>query len=80
MRGPNGPRDVSAAKLAAAEAAHRAARTALQLHGAIGYTAEHELHRYLTKAAALRQSWGTPAWHRQRIRQSLDPDTPIGTN
>ncbi len=33
-------RDVSAAKVACADAAYRAARAALQVHGAIGYTAE----------------------------------------
>lgn len=78
---PHGGRDASAAKVAAADAAHLAARVALQVHGAIGYTAEHDLHRYLTKATALRQSWGTPAWHRRRIATSLatDPDTPIGS-
>ncbi|RRO17575.1 acyl-CoA dehydrogenase [Saccharopolyspora rhizosphaerae] len=74
-------RDASAAKLAAGEAAHLTARTALQVHGAIGYTAEHDLHRFLTKTAALRQSWGTPAWHRRRIAAALstDPETPIGS-
>lgn len=59
--------DVSAAKVAASEAADLAARRALQVLGAIGYTAEHDLSLYLTKARALRTSWGTPAWHRQRI-------------
>lgn len=52
--------DVAAAKVTACEAAYRTARTALQLHGAIGYTAEYDLHLWLTKARALRTAWGTP--------------------
>ncbi len=54
------PADVAAAKVAAGEAAYAAARTALQLHGAIGYTAEYDLSLWLTKARALRTAWGTP--------------------
>ena len=54
------PADVAAAKVAACEAAYRTARTALQLHGAIGYTAEYDLSLWLTKARALRTAWGTP--------------------
>ncbi|MER7012852.1 acyl-CoA dehydrogenase family protein [Saccharopolyspora sp. NPDC000359] len=78
--GPRGSRDASAAKIAAGEAARTAARTALQVHGAIGYTAEHDLHLWLTKATALRTAWGTPAWHRARVATALATDaTPIGT-
>jgi alkylation response protein AidB-like acyl-CoA dehydrogenase len=54
-------RDVSAAKVAAADAAYRAARTSLQVHGAIGYTAEYDLSLWLTKARALRTAWGAPS-------------------
>ncbi|MBK6016221.1 acyl-CoA dehydrogenase family protein [Streptomyces sp. MBT53] len=54
------PADVAAAKVTACEAAYRTARTALQLHGAIGYTAEYDLSLWLTKARALRASWGDP--------------------
>ncbi|MFJ9904932.1 acyl-CoA dehydrogenase family protein [Streptomyces sp. NPDC101152] len=54
------PADVAAAKVTACEAAYRTARTALQLHGAIGYTAEYDLSLWLTKARALRTAWGTP--------------------
>jgi alkylation response protein AidB-like acyl-CoA dehydrogenase len=54
------PADVAAAKVAACEAAYRAARTALQSHGAIGYTAEYDLSLWLAKARALRTAWGTP--------------------
>ncbi|MFF4584570.1 acyl-CoA dehydrogenase family protein [Streptomyces sp. NPDC001388] len=55
------PADVAAAKVSACEAAYTTARTALQLHGAIGYTAEHDLSLWLAKARALRTAWGTPA-------------------
>lgn len=63
--------DVSAAKVAASDAADLAAQRCLQALGAIGYTAEHDLSLYLTKARALRSAWGTPAWHRQRILEDL---------
>lgn len=52
--------DVAAAKVTACEAAYRTARTALQLHGAIGYTAEYDLSLWLTRARALRTAWGGP--------------------
>lgn len=58
---------VSAAKVAAGEAAHRAARTALQVHGAIGYTREYDLSLWLLRVRGLISTWGTPAWHRSRI-------------
>ncbi|MFE2536096.1 acyl-CoA dehydrogenase family protein [Streptomyces sp. NPDC059371] len=55
------PAEVAAAKVAACEAAYTTARAALQLHGAIGYTAEYDLSLWFTKARALRSAWGTPA-------------------
>jgi alkylation response protein AidB-like acyl-CoA dehydrogenase len=64
-------RDVSAAKVACSEAAYRASRTALQVHGAIGYTAEYDLSLWLTKIRALVSSWGTPAHHRAQVWDSL---------
>ncbi|WP_410593039.1 acyl-CoA dehydrogenase family protein [Amycolatopsis sp. lyj-23] len=60
-------RDVSAAKAMAADAALLAARTALQVHGAIGYTAEHDLGLRLTKVRALAGAWGTGSFHRARV-------------
>lgn len=66
-------RDVSAAKVAAGDAAYRAARTALQVHGAIGYTAEHDLGLWLLKTRALVGAWGTPGMHRARVLSSLAP-------
>ena len=64
-------RDVSAAKVACADAASLAARTALQVHGAIGYTAEHDLSLWLTKVRALVPAWGSQAEHRARVVAAL---------
>lgn len=64
-------RDVSAARVACADAAYLAARTGLQVHGAIGYTAEHDLGLWLTKVRALRSAWGTQAFHRARVLDAL---------
>ena len=61
----------SAAKVAAGDAAYRAARTGLQVHGAIGYTAEFDLSLWLTKIRALVTAWGTPAVHRARLLERL---------
>ncbi|MCB5167796.1 acyl-CoA dehydrogenase family protein [Streptomyces bambusae] len=56
-----GAAEVAAAKLSAGEAVYRTARTALQLHGAIGYTDELDLSLWLRKARPLRDAWGTPS-------------------
>ncbi|MBO3737882.1 acyl-CoA dehydrogenase family protein [Actinoplanes flavus] len=65
------PLDVSAAKVACGEAARRAARVALQVHGAVGYTREHGLWRWLGLVRVLDLAWGTPSWHRARILTGL---------
>jgi alkylation response protein AidB-like acyl-CoA dehydrogenase len=62
---------VSAAKVAAADAAYRAARTGLQVHGAIGYTAEFDLSLWLGRIRALVTAWGTPAYHRARVLDAI---------
>ncbi|MBF9070447.1 acyl-CoA dehydrogenase family protein [Streptacidiphilus fuscans] len=55
------PVDIAMAKVAAGEAGYTAARTALQLHGAIGYTEELDLSLGLRKSRPLRDAWGAPA-------------------
>jgi alkylation response protein AidB-like acyl-CoA dehydrogenase len=67
------PADVAAAKVAACEAAYATARTALQSHGAIGYTCEYDLSLWLTKARALRTAWGTPQECRAAVLDGLRP-------
>jgi alkylation response protein AidB-like acyl-CoA dehydrogenase len=64
-------RDVSAAKVACAQAASLASRVALQVHGAIGYTGEHDVSLYLTQVLALAPSWGSQPEHRRRVLAAL---------
>ena len=69
--GTTAARDVSAAKVACTAAAQRAARAALQVHGAIGYTQEHDLHLWLTKVRALAGAWGSQSEHRARVMAAV---------
>lgn len=70
-RSPDTARDVSAAKAAAADAALLSARASLQTHGAIGYTAEHDLSQLILRVQALRSAWGDPSSHRRRVLEAL---------
>jgi alkylation response protein AidB-like acyl-CoA dehydrogenase len=62
---------VSSAKSMASDAAHVALRKSLQVHGAIGYTLEYDLHMWMKRTAALSAAWGDAAWHRARIGDQL---------
>lgn len=68
---PDRSRDVSLAKALASDAVDLAARTALQCHGAIGYTFEYDLHLWMKRGWALSAAWGDAAWHRNRIATAL---------
>ena len=68
---PDTARDVSAAKAAASDAALLAARSALQTHGAIGFTQEHDLSLWLLRVQALHSAWGDPSVHRRRVLEAL---------
>jgi hypothetical protein len=70
-RTPAFARDVSAAKVAASDASYAAARAALQVHGAIGYTDEYDPSLWIRKARALYAAWGSPAGHRARVVDAL---------
>jgi alkylation response protein AidB-like acyl-CoA dehydrogenase len=41
----------------------------VQMHGAIGVTTEHELHRHLKRQQLDAQMYGDPLWHRRRIAE-----------
>ncbi len=59
------------AKCYASDAATLAARHALQCHGAIAYTIEHDLHMWMKRIWALAPQWGDAAFHRRRVSGSL---------
>jgi acyl-CoA dehydrogenase len=54
--------EVAAAKVRCAEAAEKAAAIAHQVHGAIGYTIEHVLHRFSLRALAWRDDFGSESY------------------
>ena len=64
-------RDVSMAKAMATDAAKLVARTALQAHGAIGYTVEYDLHLWFKRIFGTAALWGDSAWHTNRVGLSL---------
>jgi alkylation response protein AidB-like acyl-CoA dehydrogenase len=66
--------DVSMAKISAGVAALEAARISLQVHGALGYTWEQDLHVWMRRAWTLDLAWGETAWHRARLAEALFED------
>jgi alkylation response protein AidB-like acyl-CoA dehydrogenase len=62
---------VSHAKLVACEAANLAAKNCIQVHGAMGYTWEVDLHIFMKKAWALANTWGDSAFHKARVADSI---------
>jgi alkylation response protein AidB-like acyl-CoA dehydrogenase len=64
-------RAASTAKAYASDAATEAARVSLQVHGAIGYTWECDLHLFLKRAWALAEAWGSSADHGALVLDSL---------
>ncbi|MEO3784026.1 acyl-CoA dehydrogenase family protein [Actinocorallia sp. B10E7] len=63
--------DASAAKALASDAALHAAKVALQVHGAIGYTMELDLHHWLRRAWSLASAWGDASHHRRAVASAL---------
>lgn len=71
---PTRSADVSMAKIAAGQAALDTAKIALQVHGALGYTWEQDLHVWMRRAWTLDLAWGETAWHRKRLADALFDD------
>lgn len=68
---PQAPNAAAAAKGFAAEAAVEACERAIQVHGGIGFTWEHVLHRYYRRAQWLNAFEGTAAFRRKEIAETL---------
>jgi hypothetical protein len=64
---PERHRAAHVAKVMAGEAAKLNAKDAIQIHGGIGYTWEHDLHLYIRRAYASEYLFGTSDWHRDRL-------------
>jgi alkylation response protein AidB-like acyl-CoA dehydrogenase len=64
-------RACSMAKAVASDAAKRAAGVALQVHGAIGYTWEHDAHLWMKRAWVLSATWGDARSHYMNVLGTL---------
>jgi acyl-CoA dehydrogenase len=60
------PRLASLAKAIASETFMHAAKEAIQMHGGIGVTDEHDIGFYIKRAQATYMTFGKPSQHRQR--------------
>lgn len=71
--------NVSHAKLVSTEAALAGAKNGIQVHGAMGYTWEVDMHIFMKRAWALNNSWGDRALHKARVADFIfADDAPLG--
>jgi alkylation response protein AidB-like acyl-CoA dehydrogenase len=63
--------EVSTAKAVASDAYQRVCALGHQVHGAIGFTAEHHLHRYLRHATAAALTYGDADFHLDHLATQL---------
>jgi alkylation response protein AidB-like acyl-CoA dehydrogenase len=59
------------AKSYCCDAFYDCAASAIQLHGGIGFTWEHDVHLYFKRARATATLLGSPAWQRERLVRVL---------
>ena len=65
------PVHVSHAKYRAIDVGYRAAETAIQVHGAMGYTYEVDLHFWMKRTWALAGAWGDRSFHFERVERAV---------
>ncbi len=72
---------VSHGKFVACEAAQLAAKNCIQVHGAMGYTWEVDLHIFMKKAWALANTWGDAGFHKSRVAERIfAPNAALGAD
>jgi len=64
---PDAAEAVSVAKSYVGDAFSRLCGEALQTHGGIGFTWEHDMHLYIRRAKSNEVLYGDPVWHRERL-------------
>jgi alkylation response protein AidB-like acyl-CoA dehydrogenase len=68
---PERHRAAHVAKASAGNAAMKAAKDSIQVHGGIGYTWEHDLHLFIRRATGSEHWLGTKEWHHDRLADLL---------
>ncbi len=63
--------EVGAAKAFGNEALRRFFMHAHQVHGAIGFSTEHDLHLFTRRAKAVELQWGSASFHRERVARAI---------
>ncbi|MHB8572807.1 MAG: acyl-CoA dehydrogenase family protein [Candidatus Dormibacteria bacterium] len=69
---PDASMAASMAKVYAGDAYARVAADAIQVHGGIGFTWEHDLHLYLKRAKSSQVTLGDANYHRELVAQAID--------
>jgi alkylation response protein AidB-like acyl-CoA dehydrogenase len=64
-------REAAVAKAWASDAAHRVTMLGHQIHGAISYTDEHDMHLYYRRAKTAELAFGDAAYHLERVAEKL---------
>ncbi len=54
--------------------------SALQVHGGIGFTWEHDLHLFMKRAQLDQLTFGDATYHRERLAALLRPRVEAGEN
>jgi alkylation response protein AidB-like acyl-CoA dehydrogenase len=69
---PEAPLAAAMAKAFASDAARQVTGNAIQVHGGIGFTWEHDMHLYFKRAKWGETTLGDAVFHRERVAQALE--------